>query len=414
MSETYVSKLDPRHPEYEAYAAKVKEFMKAKDFSAIGEIIGGLIQEEIVLEDIVPEIIGEFDWSDVTGMEQLFRAPLKWHGNTAVTMENGMTLPTAKVTQNKVNVPIEYVTTPAYPVDTNDIKVGDLVTIEAIKNAGKNALITAKCQRLYTLLCSEADMTDPAHASTKVTVLVDQGTYSDASDDPAYIRELTRNLGEAVSELQETSNGRPVIKGFCRQVTLDKANKAELSGVDLLAIPAAQDDLERPIFTEGDIVLVAPYAANAATIMDVESDEEKSAQYTVSYAQRWGHKWILWGTQYLRRFIIIDQVAGGAPVVDEFTATSLSLYFSKPVLKSTITALTGSILVEATGDTGTQLATFTTATDVTIAADMRHVTIALGGLTAGSAYNIIAGASLTDVGGEAFCAATTIGTALVA
>jgi hypothetical protein len=273
MNTKILSPLSPEHEKYEAYAAKVKELADSGNHHALAELLTGLIQGAITLDDPVAGVLGgEFNWADVTGMEQLFLAPIKVTNNRAITMENGALIPTARIVRNRVSAPFEEIASPAYEIDVRTLKRGDVATLADIQAKAAQSLIVEKTLRLYKLLGSGADMTETDSTLSRVVAIEDDGEFSSATDAPTYVRLLKRKIRTAISQLAEACDMQGVtISGMTRAATLDLIADTAVTGVTWTAIPAAADeDSGRAYFTDGDIILVAPYAANCARVMDVE------------------------------------------------------------------------------------------------------------------------------------------------
>jgi hypothetical protein len=388
-----LSKDDPKYVEL---AASLRGAMQSGDTRVVAELISGLIQGEIEIEDPVAPILGEFKWAEEQEGNQVFEAPYEVIGNTVTTMENGMTLRTAKLVQNRTTAPIERIVTAEFPVDSMDLQKGNLVTLARIENEAKKALVIQKANRLYQLLCEGARMTDPDATNSRVLVVEDDGTYSDASDNPSYVRVLKRLIEDQVSVLQEVVGGGATIKGFCRQITADLLKRVEVSGVEWYVFPAAvEHETKRPFITEGDIVLVAPYAANVGEVEPIEGQTYQPSMFEMSFAWRWGHKWVRWDDKYLRRIVVVKVKTPGTIELDAFSATEMDLYFSKPVRANTIKA---AITVSAVGESGSTAVTGAVDT-VTVGHDLRHVhvTFAASKLTAGSSYDVAVAGGDTGV-----------------
>jgi hypothetical protein len=204
---------------------------------------------------------------------------------------------------------------------------------------------------------------------------------------------LTQPLQE---QLNAATTGGMSIKGVGRQVTLDLIKRTEVSGIDWVTIPAAQDDTtERPYWTEGDILIVSPFAGAVAKIEDVDESVREPDHYMVSYAFRWSHKYVRWATKYLRRVIIVKKhatdVPWGSVTVDAFDTRGMSLYFDRPVLKSSVSN-TELKLEESTdgGSNWVEVPTPIAVGGTEVKYDLRHVRItwATGAVDAGKMYRV--------------------------
>lgn len=404
---------DPGHPAYAATSSKVKEYARDKDYGSIAELISGYIQEAIEIEDIADAVLGPvMDWTagSQVASDRQFTAPPLVHGNKAVTIENGATLSSAKFSGRKVYVAPETVTTPSYDFDTKDFESGEIADAGRVAMAAMQALLIQKAKRLINLLGMGSDMTDTTDANTKVTVIEDDGTFNSGTDTPTYVPKLKEAIRKNVSKLQDTIGSRENMIGITRQITLDNIAPADIGGVDWYAIPAAEDaeDENRPIFCEGDVILVAPrYAANIAKTMNIESSVHSNGHYEVSFAWRWAHAYVRWDTKYLRRIVVLDTTTpAGVLTVTSFDANSMELYCTKPLKVSTIT--TSTLIID---DDNPAVATIDGLTySVTLLGDLRRARIVFGDTkpTAGTTYYIKTTTGIHDIGANATTAMTQV------
>lgn len=381
-----LSPLNPKHEKYEAYAARIQELARNGNDRAIAEIMSGFIQGVIELEDPVAAVLGEeYNWTDRTAQEQLFEAPPTVTNNKAVTFENGYVIPTARFRKNKIGVSPEYIATPGYEIDVNTLANGNIVDLAFIQDKASQSLVIEKVLRLYRLLGFGDDMTDTYATGSRVIAIEDDGEFSSATDDPTYIRTIKRIISDGVSELSETVNQTDVqIRAMCRKITLDFLADTATNSISWHAVPAASDEItQRPYITEGDILLVAPYAANVARTLDPEAGTKQIDYWTNGYSWRAAYKWIRWATKYLRRYVVVKKNVTGTIEMDYFSKDEMGLYFSKPVGKSTIKAA-----ITVTDAEGTEVEDAVDTVEVLYDLRQVKVTFASGKLSAGSTYTI--------------------------
>jgi hypothetical protein len=425
------------NPELRAVAEETARFLRDKRIApdrkmrAVAEIVGPILEDRLALDDIWAEVLDQEDWTGTPVGERVFRMPDEIVGATHVlTYVNGVTLPVATFNRRQVGVQMEEIATPAFPVDVRELERTDpIVTLQAMTDATERMISIHKARRGYYLVADGFD--DP---TTNLEVIIDDGTYDDTGNF-IFIRTLRDKIEEVVEELQDSIGGRPPIWLLSRQITLDRLKRvglnadfgslpgpdapegggkeAALINLRTRVFPAGRDDVNnflnrgRPIFTEGDVLLLGPNVGKLAEVEPLEPSTIQRDHWQAEYAWRMGHSWIRWSDKgdlnKTRRILYIRKVAAGATrgvlTADALSANGAVFYGTRPIDKSTVSNTTVIVSASAGG------AAATGALTANLRGDLRTLEVTFATpLTPGTTYFIRSTTGLKDLAADDYTA----------
>lgn len=395
-------------PKFEEAQAQAKEIFRSKDLEAIGELIAGVIDgPQMDIIDVWDTVLGQIDMTDETTRQE-FETPEYCWGGRAMKYENGMTIPVTKVTKGKISVASEYIVTPAYEFDINDLASGDLGTVETIRERANRALLREKNVRGIKLFTQ--DVVD--YDGGLRVILKGEDPAADlvvSGDKWKWQVQLKTTLDRAVKELQDMTEGGPVTM-VLRTITLGdvEASGFNTASVKLVTMNAAVDpeNTDRVLFDEGDILLFGRGVGSVGSVLDTQASEESNF-FTVRYAFRQGHKWIRWqdrgyNSGRIRRIYLVPKIVDGEfdgnISVTRFALNGVTFYTDRAIDLSTLTD--SNIIVSTT--TGGGAAGGVTVGVAAVDGTMRWGTVAIAGLTAGTSYFIRFTTGVKDVAAQAF------------
>lgn len=393
----------------EAQAA-LKAHLNKGDVTAIGQVIGGVIQRKLTLEDWMNVV---FDRQEGTE----FVAPYDIIGKTAQRAVRGELPQTFMVGKRKVYVQEDrYTSSPE--IDIVDLKRGDVIQVAEIINESKTGI-----QDEIDLVAYELMKENCKHGDTNFITIVDDGTLVSGTQFPAYQQKVRRELDNVMYLAEDTTRERKLKAILGRRINLgdiidngvvsqDNRAKAEFNtelvpgsyrGVPMVALSGVPNRTGNVAFPKNEIWAFG--AGAAAYSIPTDLLVETLPQF--AFRQRWEllteRAIVLWDKALLWRLYIINTTAGVVSNVVHASTTQLVLEVSK--YADVATCIDDNLWVWLTSATDPGAGNGEAYT-AAVSADGKYITLTFTSPIDAGSYTVSFDAGLEDIGGTAFTAGT--------